>query len=115
MCRTRALRPRPRIRPRGVMARPHRYAKRCGREYWSVGVLREVRIAPRVEGWRAADSLFDIPVNMVTEHLDSTAPSERIYFCFEGSFALSITSSIAINSIATDIFLLYYFLLNLRS
>jgi hypothetical protein len=49
------------------MARPHRYAKRCGREYWSVGVLREVRIAPRVAGWRAADSLFDIPVNMVTE------------------------------------------------
>jgi hypothetical protein len=28
------------------MARPHRYAKRCGREHWSVGVLREVRIAP---------------------------------------------------------------------
>jgi hypothetical protein len=39
-------RPRPRIRPRRVMARPHRYAKRCGREYWSVGVLRQVRIAP---------------------------------------------------------------------
>ena len=39
--------PRPRIRPRGVMARPHRYAKRCGRECWSVGVLRQVQIAPR--------------------------------------------------------------------
>src|ERR1700693_3358022 len=43
-------RPRPRIRPRGVMARPHRYAKRCGREYWSVGVLRQLGIAPRVRG-----------------------------------------------------------------
>jgi len=32
------------------MARPHRYAKRCGREYWSVGVLRQDRIAPRVRG-----------------------------------------------------------------
>jgi hypothetical protein len=31
-------RPRPRIWPRGVM------------EYWSVGVLRQVRIAPRVRG-----------------------------------------------------------------
>jgi len=31
-------RPRPRIRPRGVM------------EYWSIGVLRQVRIAPRVRG-----------------------------------------------------------------
>jgi hypothetical protein len=34
---------RPRIRPRGVM------------EYWSVGVLREVRIAPRVRGVGGAD------------------------------------------------------------
>jgi hypothetical protein len=32
------------------MARPHRYAKRCGREFWSTGVLRIVRIAPRVRG-----------------------------------------------------------------
>jgi hypothetical protein len=32
------------------MARQHRYAKRCGREYWSVGVLRPVRIAPRGRG-----------------------------------------------------------------
>jgi hypothetical protein len=24
---------------RGVVARPHRYAKRCGREWWSVGVV----------------------------------------------------------------------------
>ena len=31
-------RPRPRIRPRGVM------------ECWSIGVLRQVRIAPRVRG-----------------------------------------------------------------
>jgi hypothetical protein len=31
-------RPRPRIRPRGVM------------EYWSVGVLRQFGIAPRVRG-----------------------------------------------------------------
>ena len=29
------------------MARPHRYAKRGGREFWSTGVLRPVGIAPR--------------------------------------------------------------------
>jgi hypothetical protein len=29
------------------MARPHRYAKRCGREFWSTGVLRPVGTAPR--------------------------------------------------------------------
>jgi hypothetical protein len=43
-------RPRPRILASGVMARPHRYAKRCGREFWSTGVLRIVGIAPRVRG-----------------------------------------------------------------
>jgi pimeloyl-ACP methyl ester carboxylesterase len=32
------------------MARPHRYAKRCGREFWSTGVLRIVGIAPRARG-----------------------------------------------------------------
>jgi hypothetical protein len=32
------------------MARPHRYAKRCGRESWSTGVLRIVGIAPRARG-----------------------------------------------------------------
>jgi hypothetical protein len=37
------------------MARPHRYAKRCGLEYWSVGVLREVRIAPRGRGVGGAE------------------------------------------------------------
>src|SRR5260370_25247219 len=36
----------PRIRPRGVMARPHRYAKRCGWEYW--------RTAPSSNGTRVA-------------------------------------------------------------
>jgi hypothetical protein len=41
------------------MARPHRYAKRRGREYWSVGVLRQVRIAPRVRGVGGAEGATD--------------------------------------------------------
>jgi hypothetical protein len=40
-------RPRPRIRPRGVM------------EYWSVGVLRQVRIAPRGRGVGGAERAED--------------------------------------------------------
>jgi hypothetical protein len=44
---TKALRTRPRIRPRGVM------------EYWSVGVLQEVRIAPRVRGVGGAEGVVD--------------------------------------------------------
>jgi hypothetical protein len=40
-------RPRPRIRPRGVM------------EYWSVGVLRQVRIAPRGRGVEDAERAVD--------------------------------------------------------
>jgi len=41
------LRTRPRILPREVM------------EYWSGGVLREVRIAPRVAGWRMLMGRFN--------------------------------------------------------
>jgi len=41
-------RPRPRIRPRGVM------------EYWSVGVLRQVRIAPCVRGVEDAERAEDV-------------------------------------------------------
>jgi hypothetical protein len=48
-------RPRPRIRPRGVM------------EYWSVRVLRQVRIAPaqRVRDAEGAEDICDRPVNLV--------------------------------------------------
>jgi hypothetical protein len=37
------------------MARPHRYAKRCGREYWSFGVACKVGIAPRDRGVEDAE------------------------------------------------------------
>ena len=51
MAQSKALRsrPRPRIRPRGVMARPHRYAKRCGRECWSTAPIGNC--TPRTRGW----------------------------------------------------------------
>ena len=49
-------RPRPRIRPRGVM------------ECWSIGVLRQVRIAPRVRGVGDAEGA----VVIVLRHSDIT-------------------------------------------
>jgi hypothetical protein len=41
------------------MARPQRYAKRCGREYWSFGVLRKVGTAPRARGVGDAEGRKD--------------------------------------------------------
>jgi hypothetical protein len=70
---TRRFRPRPRFRPRGEM------------EYWSVGVLRQVRIAPLGRGVggaeRAADSSFqDLVRSAPVRNSDSTAPLGRIVF-----------------------------------
>src|SRR5258707_1512906 len=67
MAQSKALRsrPRPRIWPRGVMARPHRYAKRCGREYWSTAPSPN---CTRVAG-RDAEGAEDQPSDV--------APTER--------------------------------------
>jgi hypothetical protein len=67
-------RPRPRIRPRGVM------------EYWSVGVLRQVRIAPRGRGVGGAERAEDVWGGHFVHGLGSpsqnrsTAPSGRARF-----------------------------------